>query len=364
MKKALKAIPGVVGGVFLLLLLAFLYIFFGAYSPAPRETEEVSCKADAPELTSGQKIKVLVWNVQYMASKNYVFFYDLPGDAGEHERPSPQHIKETIKNVAQIIKEEKPDVVLLQELHEGASATDGMDQLLKLQEALGASPYPCQSDSFYWRAPFVPHPRIMGSAGMKLATLSKYRMSGAIRHALPPQPADPISTRLGLHRAVLAAEFPIKGGDKKFVALNTHLDAFAAGSDHMVNQVQKLSDILKIYKDRGNAWLLGGDFNLLPPKFELKRLYKDAQTFYNPQTEITPLFEKYQSTVSAGELAGERAKPYFTYNSNNPNIPAPDRTIDYIFYSRLLNLNSYKVRQAGTLSISDHLPLIAEVTIP
>ena len=359
-----KIIKSVFIGLPILLLSAILIIYFGAYAPDKVEEEKVVCKGDAPELKAGAKLKVLVWNVQYMASKNYVFYYDLPAGDGPDTRPSPEHIKWTVGQVARVIKDENPDLILLQELNDGAANTYKDNQLLDLLKALPAGAYPCHAHSFYWKAPFVPHPSIMGSVGMKLGTLSRYKITKAVRHALPPTPADFLSRRMGLHRAILNTTLPVAGG-KELIIMNTHLDAFAAGTDHMARQVNIVKEHVMKTDQAGLPWVLAGDFNLLPPGFDRSSLHPDAQTFYNKETEITPLFDAFASAATRSMLTGPKRAAYFTQNSNNPRIKTkPDRTIDYIFYSKLLKLKEHRVRKKDTMNISDHLPLIAEFTVP
>lgn len=59
------------------LLAALIYSL--TWRPADKETLPVSCVAPrAPTLLPGQALKVMTWNVQYLAGKNYVFWYD-PG---------------------------------------------------------------------------------------------------------------------------------------------------------------------------------------------------------------------------------------------------------------------------------------------
>jgi hypothetical protein len=52
-------------------------MFSLTWRPAAKETLPVSCVAPrAPTLLPGQALKVMTWNVQYLAGKNYVFWND------------------------------------------------------------------------------------------------------------------------------------------------------------------------------------------------------------------------------------------------------------------------------------------------
>src|SRR5262245_28371903 len=146
-------------------LVALIYAL--TWHPAAREATPAACLAEAPQLQPGQALKVMTWNLQYLAGKRYVFYDDLPDGEGPDERPTPEDLAYSLDEVVRVIREEQPDIVNLQELHEGARATDYQDQLALLQERL-ADLYPCASQAFYWKAGFVPDPHILGSVGMKL----------------------------------------------------------------------------------------------------------------------------------------------------------------------------------------------------
>ena len=363
MRFVLRLLGGLVAGILGIALLALAYIWFSAGSWRPVEEERVSCSEDAPVLQRGRRVRVLSWNVQYLAGKNYVFFYDLPGNKGPDERPSPADIAATTKEVARVIEVERPDFVLLQEVDDGARRTDGANQTQLIQKTLAKS-FPCTAEAFYWKAGFVPHPRIMGSVGMKVVTFSRFRLDKAVRHALPPIPADPLSMRLGLHRAILEARVPVQDGIPLFL-LNTHLDAFAQGTNIMERQVGLTVQLLKKFEVQKASWIFGGDLNLLPPGVALSSLHQEARSYYNETTEITPLFEAFPSAFPLALLTGPGRKKAYTLNGNNPDIKEkPDRTIDYVFHSRNIAVKQARVRTSDTMHVSDHLPLIVDVQLP
>lgn len=357
----MKLLKRILLGSLSVLLLIVLLVYFSAMRPSPVETADVSCPASAPTLKAGTSIKVLNWNVQYMAGKNYTFFYDTPKGDGPDIRPDSSDIGQTIQEVARVIKSENPDVILLQEVDDGSDRTDDENQLDRLLPLL-SSDYKCFAEAFYWKAMFVPHPKIMGSVGMKVVTISKYKITDATRHQLSLIPADPISSHLGLKRCILAATMPVSDGTS-VVALNTHLDAFAQGYDTMERQVNEVDTLLTELNSKKVRWFIGGDFNLLPPTINPDELGEN-KIFYNPKTEVTILFDKYKSVFTAKDLTGPGRQQFFTHYPNDldPNTNQPDRTIDYIFFEGL-SLKSANVRKHDTLKISDHLPIHAEFTI-
>jgi endonuclease/exonuclease/phosphatase family metal-dependent hydrolase len=360
MKRILLWATGVIAALLFGISLA---TWLTTYHPDDEEPEAVACTGDAPLLRPGQKLKVLNWNVQYMAGKNYVFYYDVMDGEGPDDRPTRADIETTLEGVARVIRDENPDIVLLQEIDQGASRTDHEDQIARLLDKLGPD-YRCQTSSFYWKAWYVPHPRVQGAVGMKLATLSKYRVSSAVRHQLPEMPNDFVTRLFYLKRAVLEARLPIEGTDRELAVLNTHLDAFAQGSDTMQRQVALVSDLLAERSRAGTSWLIGGDFNLLPPVAgAFERLKDHERTAYLPETELRALFERYPVVPGRAEVEGPDAAAWFTHFPNDPRVGAPDRTIDYIFFSPELTLGARHVRQHDTRTISDHFPIIAELAL-
>ena len=357
--KALKITGLSLAGILGALVLTINLI---TYHPEPIEDMKVQCAADAPDLQPGQEVKVMNWNVQYMAGKSYVFWYDVSDGSGKDQEPEFSEVKKTLAEFLEIVKSEKPDVLLLQEVNVDAKSTNYMDQIAEIMDGLGPD-YPCHTSAYYWKADFVPDPNVMGSVGMKLLTISRFRMESARRHQLSIMPMDMISQQFYLKRAILESRISVEDR-KPLVVLNTHLDAFAQGTDIMERQVSEVRDLLLKLNEEGNDWIIGGDFNLLPPGWDRSQLHKNDQVFYQEDSEIQTLFAEFNSSVGAEALNGPQQSNFYTHFPNSHIVQAPDRTIDYIFYSAGLEQQSYRVRNEDTLSISDHLPLIGVYRLP
>ncbi|MBM7061438.1 endonuclease/exonuclease/phosphatase family protein [Pseudomonas sp. UL073] len=340
-------------------LAALVYIL--TWHPAAREDLPVSCEGPAPSLQPGQALKVMTWNVQYLAGKRYVFWYDLADGSGPDLRPTAEDLAFTLDEVARVIRDEAPDVVLLQELHEGAKATDYQDQLALLRERL-SDLYPCTSQAFYWKAAFVPHPKILGSVGMKLATLSRFQIARAERLQLPLIPADPITRAFALKRALLLSYLPVRGGGQ-IALINTHLDAFAQGDDTMHKQIAMSASLLAQLEAEKTPWVFGGDFNLLPPG-QYERLGLRQRSWYAADSELAVLAKQYPMIPSLAEAGGTDRADWYTHFPNDPQSSGPDRTLDYLFHSPQLTRLAANVRRSDTLQISDHLPLVGRFLLP
>ncbi len=349
---------GIVLGLVLVVILLYAGIRSITYHPDELESVAVQCK-DAPLLSPGQKIKVMSYNVQFMAGKSYVFFFDVPGHEGPDERPSAEDIDKTLDRVARIIRLEDPDIILLQEMDKGAKRTDYQDQTQLLIERLPDKSY-CYTSAFYWKAKYVPHPRIRGAVGMRLVTLSKYRIDKATRHQLPLVPGNWLVQQFNIKRAILETQMPITDG-RMLSCYNVHLEAFTEGTDVAEQQVAMLQGLLQA---QTRHWIAGGDYNLLPPG-HYEWLDLAEKEYYRPDTEIKRLYDLFPGIPPTTDLLDTtKAKKWFTHNPNNPQAQGPDKTIDYFFYSPDLKVDTSYVRHHDTLDISDHLPLIGTFIVP
>lgn len=353
-----KLLKGLVVLALMLVIGFAAWVYFSTYHPDDIQQEQILVSSDRSQLKGGQSLKVLSWNVQFMAgNRDNFFFYD----GGPDGWPQLQRVEQTIQQVADVITTENPDVVMLQEVDELADRTHNTDQQQMLL-ALLSEDYAYQTSTYYWKADFVPHPQIMGSAGMKLVVFSKYPISQVIRHSLPQITSDDIVTRqFNLKRAIQQVVLPIDNG-KQVHLLNTHLSAFAKGTDTMQRQVAKVLDVLDQLED---SWVIGGDFNLLVDDSIFTQLPPQHQAYYNEKgTELSPLLAKYASIPSKQQLLGVDKAKWFTYMPSDDPKRQPNRAIDYLFYSPQLQLGQHHVIQGEAELISDHLPVVASFTLP
>ena len=354
--------------LWLLVTLAVLVIVFcvavyaSTFHPAEVQAEPITCPGEAPKLQRGQGLKIITFNVQFMAGRGYVFFFDVLNNAGPDERPAPESIRTTLAEVARIISDENADIVLLQEVDDGAKRTDYRDELADLL-ALLPKDYACHVSAFYWKARYIPHPRIHGAVGMKLAIISKYQITAAIRHQLALVPNNIVVQQFNPKRAILETHLPVVGA-ADLVVMNTHLEAYAQGTNTMQTQVAQVNTLLDKTTAAGSPWMIGGDFNLLPPGDGYARLSADQKIFYQPDSELHVLTDRFHVVPSLEDVNGPDYARWFTQGTNSPAPPKLDKTIDFIFYADKLPLVVDYVRQKDTLQISDHAPVIAEFKIP
>lgn len=343
----------------LAILAALIYSL--TWHPDAREDAPVSCHIAAPLLRPGQALKVMTWNLQSLGGKGRVPQYQLADTAPPTRQPSATVRAATLDQVVRVLREEQPDVLLLQELQDGARASDYEDQLALLMERL-SDIYPCNSEAFYWRASFVPHPRVIGSVGMKLATLSRFQMSSAERLQLPRSGGNWLTRPFDLKHAVLVARLPLHGGGE-LVTLNSQFAASTVGDDTAYRQVEMTRGLLEHLEQSHSSWVFGGDLNQLPPG---QSLLVDASQRGNPaqQSALSTLLERFPSIPSVAETSGAQRRDWFTYTPSERSAKGPDRSLDYLLHSSRLSRLDAQVRSRDTRDISDHLPVTARLLLP
>lgn len=357
----MKTIRNILISAVVLISVLTLLIYSVTWHPGNQEAATTHCPATAPVYNPDQPLRVMSYNTQYFAGKNYVFYYDLPDNQGPDLRPTRADIQATLDGIAELINTHRPDIILLQEVHDGAAATDYQDQLQALLERLPADRYPCHSQAFYWKAAFIPHPAIMGSVGMKLAVLSRFKLKNSTRIQLPAPPMDPVSASFYLKRAILDIELPTTQS-RNWHILNTHLDAFAQGSNTMERQVEIARQLMHAFDTSNTPFIFGGDFNLLPPGM-LSTLQASQRYLYQEPGELRQLLQTWPSIPGLANIQEDPAR-WATHYPNDPDVRGPDRTIDYIFHSRQLTaISAQVINTEQTRRLSDHLPIYAEIRL-
>jgi endonuclease/exonuclease/phosphatase family metal-dependent hydrolase len=321
--------------------------------PADIEPVPLSCTQDAQPAPRGTALKVMVWNVQFGAGRKHHFFYD----GGEAVFVPASDVEDTLDAIAEVVRTHDPDIILWQEVDRSSDRTARIDQL---QGLLDRTPYACQASTPYHRAGYVPHPaeQHLGKVDMHLAVFSKYQLTDATRHQLPLLDEPWWRKAFNLRRALLDVRLAVEGGGSARL-LNTHLSAFSKGDGTLEKQVAMLNRHAAQAEHAKVPWLLAGDLNALPPGDDPSRLGADSVWYQGDVTQVQPLFDRFNSVIPAEHYVAEseRWRTYVPFGAEEP-----DRTLDYMFAGRTVGVGDVQVLQE--LSISDHLPLLVEITLP
>lgn len=221
----------------------------------------------------------------------------------------------TLKEIADFISEEDPDLVALQEVD---SATH---RLAKLNGGCYFSLADSLAERTGMHANFGKALNF-GGGGYGIALLSRKPMTAG-KVALPnPKEGEP--------RVLLAAYFDTDSGTKLVFAA-THFDH--QYEENRLQQVETVNEfLLQKYK---SPVILAGDFN------------------FEPDSEAYQIMQKYWIDTA---LEGD-GKPSLTYPNNDPS-----RRIDYVFVSSSQRWEVLSHRTPN-LPYSDHLPVVTRLVL-
>jgi endonuclease/exonuclease/phosphatase family metal-dependent hydrolase len=327
------------------------------YHPQQIEPLEPSNRSDAPLLGPGQRIRIVTFNVQFLAGTNYHFFHD----GGPDTLVERSDIETVAATVTRFIERSGADLVLLQEVDCGARRTAYVDELTLLRSHL---PTDLQNHvaAYYWKSRFVPHPKILGSAGTMLVVFSRYRIASGRRYQLPRTPGNPVEQDFNLKRAILEVDLPLANG-KGITILNTHLEAFPKRTNVKERQIQTILSRLDRLSRQNRPWIIAGDFNLVPPG-QSTRLRPEDRANHREPSELGPLYERYCGIPPIADATGDQIRRSFTFTRKSGTARIPVRTLDYFFVSPMVTAHGYQVPEQEMTGVSDHLPLIADFTLP
>jgi len=329
-----------------------LTILNGVWTPEITMDVPVTCPADTPELPKGEAIRALVWNIQFSAGRANEFFYD----GGPSVSVTEKEVVDTLDAIGEVIARFDPDIVILQEVDRDSRRTHYIDQH---EELLQRTPYACHASTPYFKGGYVPHPphEHLGQVDMHLAIFSKYKLGSSTRHQLPLLKESWIRQQFNLKRALMETRFPIAGGGT-FLAYNTHLAAFSRGDGTLEEQTNEVERHLASAEKEGIPWLIGADFNALPPGDDPVRL-GTAADLYAETSPITSIYEKYNPGYSLDVYRDEPKlfRTWIPYGSERA-----DRALDYVFTGANVDIQLFGVMRQ-VIGASDHHPLLVEFTI-
>lgn len=248
----------------------------------------VQTTTPAPPVTYDGNLRVLTYNIH-------------------HANPPSTTSTIDINAIANVIKQQNPDLVALQEIDVNTSRSGStLNEAAELGRLTGMKYYFAKAIDY-------------GGGEYGVTILSRYPMESTKNTPLPTAAGTG-----GEPRTLATAVINLPDG-KKIVFASTHLDAQSADT----NRVLQINKIVEILQQEQNPVIIGGDFNALPGTRVINAL--DAAF---TRTCIT----------SCG----------FTIPVINPN-----KTIDFIAYKPS---NKFKVVEHKVIDekyASDHLPVFA-----
>ena len=256
-KRILKAVDCVL--ICLLLLVALGLGVLTILEWRPKDTEEVSLDGAGTrkEISAGDELTVMIWNVGYGAlGDNADFFMD---GGTMVETASEQRVRENMKGITETMARISPDILFVQEIDRHSARSHFIDESVILRDT-----FPEMTSSFAnnFRAVYVPYPiPPIGQVDSGLLTMTSLDAASARRVQLPVPFSWPIRMA-NLKRCLLITRVPVQGTEKELVLINLHLEAYDDGTGKTL-QTAMLKEIMQQEVSQGNYVIAGGDFNQL-----------------------------------------------------------------------------------------------------
>lgn len=224
MKKILKIVLGLV----LMGILGFAglvgYLWATEYSPNGVESLKVTKQGASESAKVGTEYTALNWNIGYAGlDKDEDFFMD----GGKMVLPLDKaHVEENLKNITEIVKNEKANVNFIQEIDEDSKRSYNINQVTEFDEILGLN----SILAYNFKVRYVPYPMPpLGKVKSGIYTATSFNVESARRF----QMAIPFTfpERLAnLKRGFSVIYTKVENSDKHLVLINAHLDAYDKGN--------------------------------------------------------------------------------------------------------------------------------------
>ena len=326
------------------------FIVFGIatkFTPAPVEdvaVEKGTTATDDKLLKADSTITFMTWNIGYGGLGAEVdYFYD----SGKMVTTPEPLVKKYTEGIYQTIQQNRDvDFIFIQEADRMGKRSWNIDEVAAISAHVPDYHYAfaVNYDVKYLPFPYLdPIGRVYGG----LLTLSQPKPTECKRIALPGIPEWP-KKLFYLERCLMLQRHKLSNG-KDLVVINTHFEAYDDGGVKKA-QMAETKRILESEYAKGNYVVLGGDWNIAPPDFDIHKWEK-----------IKLLDVLYTLTNDPNYIPGWK----YVYDGNTPSNRKNDHpfdnttfttVIDYFFVSPNIDVEEIKGIDAG-FKYSDHNPV-------
>ena len=265
LKMALKIIFGIVAALVIIVAGYIAYMQFSYY----RIDDNVELGIDrnpSMGLQLNETYSAVTYNIGFGAyTPDYTFFMDegvMPDGThtwGVHSwAKSKESVIESTEGVISVVRDQKPDFMLFQEVDVESTRSHKVDQKALLESAFKdyGSVYAVNFHSSFLAFPFTePH----GIVNAGLLTLTDKHVDSAVRRSYPVDNAF-ITKFFDLDRCFAVLRIPVENG-KQLVLINSHMSAYDEGGLIRALQLNLLCSTLRDEAEQGNYVVVGGDWN-------------------------------------------------------------------------------------------------------
>ena len=340
------------------------------------------------------QLKVMAWNVKYGACR-VDFWFDFWGDRAQL---SEQEVNDCLGKQAALLREYDPDILMTSEIEVGSRRSAYVDMVRYFLENSNLR-YAAFIET--WDARYVPQEGV-GRIVLGNAIFSRYPIVKAERIRQEDRTdQDGLTKTFYIKRAIGRVEVDV-GNGRTVAAFAVHTEAY----DQDGTKQKQINQIFDLLKAEQLPWVIGGDFNELPPVCDEKvtdtndpascegklRLvgFMDERasskgTDYE-QPPYTPsvmkkFYDDFEPSITLARYGvGEAAQqPFFTHTVLGPDSLNDEgepgrwnRTLDYLFVRKGETWTQTDVLQEpGRLGItsdpsrlSDHAPTVGTWSLP
>jgi endonuclease/exonuclease/phosphatase family metal-dependent hydrolase len=358
------------------------------------EVPRFKAHADHPApVENPTSLKVMAWNVKYGACR-IDFWFDFWGD---RVQMSSTEVTDCLTRVAALIREYDPDILMTEEIEVDSKRSAYIDQVRFLLENTNLRYAGYMST---WNARYVPSEGV-GRIDLGNAILSRYPITRAERiRQVDRTDQDPLTSTFYIKRAIGRVEVDV-GQGRRIAAYVVHTEAYDQDGTKQ-EQIQQIHDVLK---QETLPWVIGGDFNELPPvcderaapgtpgscdgKLRLSGFLDERASSQGTDFEQPPYtpsvmkqyyddFEPYIPLSRYG-IGEENQRRYFTHtvlgpdSVNDQGVPGFwNRTLDYLFIRKgeqwtdtdVIQGPGQQGIQSDALRLSDHAPVVGTWRLP
>jgi len=332
-----------------------LFLFATEYKPKPIE-DVVVVAAKTPlegtNVISDSTFTFLIWNLGYGGLGAEVdFFYD----GGKMVTSPKEHVEKNNRGMVEFLKQNRDaDFIMLQEADRHSKRSWKIDQVQEFADALPEHNYAFAPNYIVKYAPF-PFLDPMGDIYGGIVSYSKHVPVEAKRIALSNITDFP-RYLVYLKRCLMLERFKLANG-KDLVVINCHFEAYDAGGLVKKEQRAETKKILEEEYAKGNYVVLGSDWNIAPPGFNVHtwehRKITDELYLANNDSVIVPGWHYVYDPTTATNRKNDG--PYVegeTYKT----------IIDYFYLSPNIQVDSINAIDLH-FAYSDHNPVRLKITL-
>ena len=360
-------------------LIPLLYLTFTGCEPLVSEYDEVDdcdlyVSANNPEGEAKDTILVMTWNIRFGIARA-LWYIDCCGDRSVFTK---EEVQNGLSNIVKKINELKPDILFIQEIDINCKRSGYIDEM---QYIIDNTYFKYAAYASRLHDQYLPSDNL-GRINTGNAVFSRWKLT-AERIQLPDRTDyDALSSYFYMRSSFVKAKIQMPE-HKSFYAIATHFEAFATDSTRKMQAEKLASELAKIDAISAN-WILGADFNMIPPGSDKVDFCMDdkceGESYHNPgdkpfhkdgsncepdTSNLRILYTKYKPDITL-DVYKQNQEKYFSYlpaHTQRNYVTDEWRKLDYLF-TNYNWIEGTELTHQDCLMLSDHVPVTKKWEVP